>query len=115
HRRKTFNDFKYLLYDTTLLHILRHEKLPAAAIFSTLFRKNPTARVLRFLSNESSLIDDIYIMQSVPTRPFLIAFLKEFYKIAVKSPLPQPHFSADAAAIFTNFIKILKEKIDGVF
>ncbi len=68
---------RFKLYDSTLLNILHHNKLGGDRIFSDLFSKNPTDRVLRFLDNESSLADEILIMGSLPSRIFMKAALQE--------------------------------------
>ncbi|PZR29852.1 MAG: lycopene cyclase [Citrobacter freundii] len=64
---------RFRFYDNTLLHILYHNTLPGRKIFSTLFRKNEVKRVLRFLDNESSVADELKIISSLPTWPFLKA------------------------------------------
>lgn len=68
---------KYHFYDSILLHILQHKKLPGIRIFSNLFKKNKPQQVLRFLDNESSLGDELKIISSLPTGPFLKAALKQ--------------------------------------
>jgi lycopene beta-cyclase len=66
---------KFQLYDAVLLRVLQDKKLDGATIFTQIFSKNPPDRVFRFLNNESSLLDDLHIMSSVPTRIFLPAAL----------------------------------------
>lgn len=68
---------RFKFYDSTLLHILRHNKLPGDKIFTQLFRKNKPQQVLRFLDNESSLRDELKIISTLPTWPFLKAALKQ--------------------------------------
>ena len=70
-RSVSFVQKKFQLYDAVLLRVLQEKKLDGAAIFTAIFSKNPPARVFRFLNNESSLLDDLHIMASVPTRIFL--------------------------------------------
>ncbi len=65
------------VYDAVLLHVLHHHKMQGAAIFQSIFSKNKTASVLRFLDNESSMVEDLKIMNSVPTTIFLPAALYE--------------------------------------
>jgi lycopene beta-cyclase len=60
-------------YDRTLLHILHHDKVPGKKIFTDLFRKNKSRRVLRFLDDESTIGDELKIISSLPTGPFLKA------------------------------------------
>ena len=64
---------RFRFYDSTLLHILQNGTLPGHKIFTTLFKKNKPQRVLRFLDNESSLGDELKIISSLPTLPFLKA------------------------------------------
>ena len=70
-RASTFAQKKFQLYDSVLLRVLQDQKLDGATIFTAIFSKNPPNRVFRFLNNESSLLDDLHIMSSVPTRIFL--------------------------------------------
>lgn len=67
---------RFRFYDNTLLHILYNNSLPGDRIFSTLFRKNNASRVFRFLDNESGFRDELHILSSLPTWPFLKAALK---------------------------------------
>ena len=68
---------RFHFYDSVLLHILQHNKLPGKQIFSTLFKKNTPSDVLTFLNNESSLAKEIKIISSLPTLPFLKAAIKQ--------------------------------------
>lgn len=78
-QRLSLQDKKFLLYDSTLLHVLTHKQMAGDAVFSAIFQKNPMQRVLRFLENRSSLIDDLQIMSSVPTRIFMPTAIKEMF------------------------------------
>lgn len=68
---------KFQFYDNTLLDILYHNKFSGKKIFTRLFQKNEPQQVLRFLDNESSLRDELKIISSLPTWPFLKAALKQ--------------------------------------
>lgn len=68
---------RFRFYDNTFLHILYHNKLPGEKVFSRLFKKNKPQQVLRFLDNESSLSEELKIISSLPTGPFLKAALKQ--------------------------------------
>jgi len=68
---------RFRFYDNTLLYILYHNKLPGDKIFTQLFQKNKPQQVLRFLDNESSIKDELKIISSLPTWPFLKAALKQ--------------------------------------
>lgn len=67
-------------YDTVLLQVLQKRKMPGDQIFSQIFKKNPPASVLRFLDNDSSLLEDLKIMNSVPTRIFFPAAIQELLR-----------------------------------
>jgi lycopene beta-cyclase len=69
---------KFHFYDSVLLHILANNTLQGKDIFSTLFEKNKVQNVLRFLNNDSSLLQDAQIISSLPTLPFLKAALKQY-------------------------------------
>ncbi len=68
---------RFRFYDNVLLHILYHNKIQGKKIFTQLFQKNKPQQVLRFLDNESSLSDELKIISSLPTWPFLKAALKQ--------------------------------------
>lgn len=69
---------RFRFYDNTFLHILYHDKLPGRKIFTRLFKKNKPQQVLKFLDNESSLAEELKIISTLPTLPFLKAALKQF-------------------------------------
>lgn len=69
---------RFHYYDSILLNILFNETLPGDLIFSRLFRKNKPQHVLRFLDNESSVLEDLGIISSLPTWPFLKAGLQQW-------------------------------------
>lgn len=77
--QRSFNDKKFALYDSVLLQVLQNKKMEGAAIFTAIFKKNKPQTVLQFLDNESSLLQDLQIMSSVPTNIFLPAALKEIF------------------------------------
>ena len=67
---------RHQFYDAVLLDILFHHKMEGAEIFKRIFAKNEAATVFKFLSNTSSLLEDIQIMRSLPTHIFLPAAIK---------------------------------------
>lgn len=72
---RSMHSLRFRYYDTVLLNVLATGKLPGDTVFSTLFKKNSPASILRFLNNESSLPTDLKIISSLPTGPFLKAGL----------------------------------------
>ena len=73
---------RHQFYDAVLLHILFNRKMEGAEIFKRIFDKNEAATVFKFLSNTSSLFEDIQIMRSLPTSIFLPAAIKVFLRRA---------------------------------
>lgn len=64
---------RYSLYDTMLLNIMKNKGGKIAAIFADMFKNNPTARIFKFLNEETTLVEDVKVMASVPSKPFLKA------------------------------------------
>lgn len=69
---------RFRFYDSVLLNILANNKLPGDKVFAKLFQKNKPQQVLRFLDNESSYMDELKIISSLPTLPFLKAAYRQF-------------------------------------
>ncbi len=72
---------RFYFYDSTLLHILSKKLLSGKIIFSILFKKNKAEKVLKFLDNESSISEEIKLLNTLPKRVFIKAGFKEFIKI----------------------------------
>ncbi|MFL5811137.1 MAG: lycopene cyclase family protein [Flavisolibacter sp.] len=68
---------RFSFYDSVLLNILHHKALTGESIFSDLFKKNPATRVLKFLDNESNIAEELKIISSLPTMPFLRAAIEQ--------------------------------------
>ena len=68
---------RFRFYDNTLLYILYHRKLQGKDIFTRMFAKNDPIQVLKFLDNESTLTEELKIISTLPTFPFLKAALKQ--------------------------------------
>ena len=60
------------LLDSVLLNVMLHKRMPADEIFTKLFQNNRPADVLKFLDEDTSVLKDISIMQSVPSFPFIL-------------------------------------------
>lgn len=69
---------RFRFYDNTLLYLLYHNKIAGERVFTDLFKKNKIQKVLRFLDNESSVGEELKIISSLPTWPFLKAAIKQF-------------------------------------
>jgi lycopene beta-cyclase len=68
---------RFHFYDSVFLHLLYHKNQMGKSIFADLFKKNKPPQVLRFLDNESSRKDELKIISSLPTWPFLKAALRQ--------------------------------------
>lgn len=60
------------LLDSVLLNVMLHKRMPADEIFTSLFKHNRPADVLKFLDEDTSFWQDIALMQSVPSIPFML-------------------------------------------
>jgi lycopene beta-cyclase len=61
---------RFSFYDSVLLNILYNKQLGGDYIFSELFKKNKASNVLRFLDNETTLMQELRIIKSLPMRTF---------------------------------------------
>ena len=72
---------RFSFYDNTLLHILSERKLSGKQIFEQLFTSNKATSVFRFLDNETSVGEELRIINSLPKKVFIQAGIKEFFKM----------------------------------
>ena len=69
---------RFLFYDKVLLDVLHNKRVSGKEIFTTLFKKNEPLQVLRFLDNESSIGEELKIISTLPTIPFIKAAINQF-------------------------------------
>jgi lycopene beta-cyclase len=72
--------FRFSFYDKILLDVLDKKNILASEIFTRLFQKNKTTNLLSFLNEESSIIQDLSIMNSVPKIEFSRAAFSKLKK-----------------------------------
>ena len=78
---KTINTQKrFFFYDSTLLHILSKKLLEGKTIFSILFKKNQAETIFKFLDNETTVREEIKLLNTLPKKIFLKAGFKEFIR-----------------------------------
>jgi lycopene beta-cyclase len=77
---QTFREKMFRWYDLTFLDVLLRKKISGEEIFTNLFRKNNPERVLAFLSDESTHLDEFRIGNSVPLVPFISSGIKQLLK-----------------------------------
>lgn len=65
--------FKGML-DSVLLNVLQYHRHPADDIFTRLYERNPPSQIFKFLDEDTTLAEDLRIMNTVPLGPFTRAF-----------------------------------------
>jgi lycopene beta-cyclase len=63
--------WRFKLYDSILLNVMKHDRVPAPEIFGRMMERHPVTRVFRFLDEESHFGEELQIMASMPMLPFL--------------------------------------------
>lgn len=76
----SFLSKRFLWFDRVLLHMLHHNKMPGARIFSLLFKRNRIERIFRFLDNETNLLEEFKLLNTLPQWPFMKAGWVELKK-----------------------------------
>ena len=76
---KSFFEKRFNLYDSILLNVLQNKKMSGDKIFAQLFKNNSVQSILKFLDNETSLKEELKIMNSVSLKTFLPAAIKEIF------------------------------------
>jgi lycopene beta-cyclase len=62
--------------DRVFLQVLIDQKIKGNRVFESLFQKNKPQLILRFLEEQTTMREDLKLMTSVPTLPFVQAALK---------------------------------------
>jgi lycopene beta-cyclase len=73
--------FKILL-DRIFIQVLVDQQVKGSTVFEQLFEKNSAQTMLRFLDEQTSVWEDLRLMTSVPTWPFM----KALFKIVFQRP-----------------------------
>lgn len=68
---------RFNLYDGVLLNVLNDGAVTGKKVFTDLFKKNPVQKVLKFLDNETSVAEELAIISTLPTMPFLKSGIKQ--------------------------------------
>lgn len=67
---------RYRLLDAVLLDVLDNDPAQLERAFARLFAANPADRVLRFLDEDSRLLDDVRLIACLPPLPYLRALAR---------------------------------------
>ncbi len=70
---------RFKFYDSTLLNLLKNDHLDSADFFATLYKNNSAATIFKFLDNETSLLEELKIMNTAPRWLFTKAAIKEIF------------------------------------
>lgn len=70
---------KFWFYDLLFLDVLANENEKGAALFTSLFKKAKTETILKFLDEETSLVEDLKIITSVPSMQFIKALTRRIF------------------------------------
>ena len=73
----TIRDKVYQWYDRTLVEVILSGKMNGKDIFSIMFKKLNPEMILAFLANESSFLEELKIMSSLPKGPFFTSGMKQ--------------------------------------
>jgi lycopene beta-cyclase len=68
---------RFNFYDSVLLRVLKEKKLPGDKLFYRMFLKNTPIKVLNFLDNETTLWQEIQIMNTTDKSIFIPAAIKQ--------------------------------------
>jgi lycopene beta-cyclase len=69
-RKKTFRQWFKNLLDSTLLNVFLENRYSGKAVFTRLYKNNPTPRLFAFLDEDTSLWEDLQVMSTVPLGAF---------------------------------------------
>ncbi|MBU2928337.1 lycopene cyclase [Winogradskyella psychrotolerans] len=70
---------KYRFYDLIFLDVLANHNNEGAALFSSMFKKASIKTIFRFLDEDSTILEDLKIILSVPPKRFIQAFFKRLF------------------------------------
>ena len=76
-QQTSFKNKYYQWTDRTLIDVLLSNKLTGKDVFTKMFQKVPVEKVLAFLGNESSFLEDFKVFTSFPVKPFLTSGIKQ--------------------------------------
>ncbi len=75
HVKKSIRQRRSAWLDKIFLNVLQNHRVPPPEIFGALFEKNKASQILKFMSEETSLSEEIRIMSSMQIFPFFRAML----------------------------------------
>ncbi len=77
---KPKNRQRFAFYDTLLLHIIQRDASNVRNIFSKLFKKNDFRKILKFLDEKTTILEELWILGRLPWKPFMKAIYEYYIK-----------------------------------
>lgn len=65
---------RFTMYDSIMLNVLAKHRHPADDIFTRYYAKNRPTNAFRFLDEDTSFVDELRVMLTMPWWPFTVAF-----------------------------------------
>ncbi|WP_405605253.1 lycopene cyclase family protein [Polaribacter sp. Asnod1-A03] len=70
---------KFWFYDLLLLDILNEKNHLGSFLFSNMFKRSSTKKILKFLDEETSIFEDLQVILKMPPKNFIIALFKRIF------------------------------------
>lgn len=70
---------KFHFYDVIFLDVLANHNNEGSALFSSMFKKTDVKTIFKFLDEESTIVQDLKIILSVPPKRFIQSFIKRLF------------------------------------
>jgi len=70
---------RFWFYDLLLLDVLSYNNAKGSKIFEALFKKHSPQLILKFLDEETTLLEELKVIFSCPKKPFLKALFKRLF------------------------------------
>jgi lycopene beta-cyclase len=80
HQPEAMINKRFKWFDQVLLHMLARKKMSGKRIFSLLFSRNKISTIFAFLDNESSINQELRLLNTLPQLPFMRAGWFELFK-----------------------------------
>jgi lycopene beta-cyclase len=80
HPAKGLISKKHRIYDTLFLDLLHHHNETGPDLFARMYRMNPITRIFRFLDDQSTFAEDLRIMWTFDSGPFMRVIGKKIFQ-----------------------------------
>ncbi len=101
---------RYKFYDNLLLYLIKHHPEKIKGIFSKLFCRNSITRILKFLAEEISIIQDLNLLVRLPWLPFFSAIWDYYIKNLLAGRRPESRRVAQSKEGMVTFNNISRSE-----